>query len=903
MVKNYSLHDAFKSLEELDDKIIETSIIINGPLNENFSNSTSDNAAKGNVRVFNAKWDANDTFNDLPDEVFLELSDNELLDENIKKIIREKLGDEFGYLIESYDYEKISPKDASSSDSTKLTEETFSLNTDDGLKDIKEFEKEEDKEQPELTVVDTDANTIDEVASNTDAAGSFVFTCDRCGENIFRTLDDLKAVGYERIDDTLFKLKNKDVTKGEFYHCAKCGNDTFTGNKQIVLADVDSEVEGKPEEKVNSVEDVSAVEEPAKEDNLPEINNSDIVVEESLEKNITEEKEWLSDKIAKVLDDYGILYGDIVEYPEHRRCNIVGIDPEEWQEAEEAIKNELNLNVIVPPADHEEFDDELEVFEESLSAVLSPENIAEFRKHEFFKDFTESTVRKFISLYLEFIGEAGRKSDYKPTVEEVYNFITEEGLGLFALDNFNALNFYTFKKLGEQDPKFVKACKKYYPDAFYDDKWVEAIFKDIRKEDVENTLADVKKIYLSLDESLEEDIEIRPGSTTIVQKYKEFDSKQEAENFIISKEGYGEMNIRYIPKTKKYRVVWEEIDESLKEGFKKVINGKTFWSKDGEEWEECTQEEFDECGYKDITKQDEFDDVTITDIDEKSIDEAICNKLSSMYENFASYKTETAFLKDVENKIILEGKLTFTSNKEQQVKFILEAIESENNNIRFKLICEDFSDIDFEIKTKLTEGLLEASSAEKRAVLNGGKDLDDLIQGKAIARIKDPKARAAAVAAAKAGRPDAVKDFTGDRKEDQAAANYEKKALAMQKAGLTESDDDWKNPEDCSTLEEYDNFGLSDLEYNIKNNHILDAEEIEESDEADWDQDADGYVAHVCSIAAWGAPTSNEAEKRLLVDYIARNYPTKLKLIRRYLGNEYSSVELDPEVILETTNN
>ena len=113
----------------------------------------------------------------------------------------------------------------------------------------------------------------------------------------------------------------------------------------------------------------------------------------------------------------------------------------------------------------------------------------------------------------------------------------------------------------------------------------------------------------------------------------------------------------------------------------------------------------------------------------------------------------------------------------------------------------------------------------------------------------------------------------------------------------------WKNSEDCSTLEEYDNFGLSDLEYNIKNNHILDAEEIEESDEADWDQDADGYVAHVCSIAAWGAPTSNEAEKRLLVDYIARNYPTKLKLIRRYLGNEYSSVELDPEVILETTNN
>ena len=80
--------------------------------------------------------------------------------------------------------------------------------------------------------------------------------------------------------------------------------------------------------------------------------------------------------------------------------------------------------------------------------------------------------------------------------------------------------------------------------------------------------------------------------------------------------------------------------------------------------------------------------------------------------------------------------------------------------------------------------ITEASSAETRAFKNGGKDLDDLVQGKAIARIKDPKARAAAVAAAKAGRPDAAKAFTGDRKEDQAAAAFEKKAQAMADAGV-----------------------------------------------------------------------------------------------------------------------
>lgn len=70
---------------------------------------------------------------------------------------------------------------------------------------------------------------------------------------------------------------------------------------------------------------------------------------------------------------------------------------------------------------------------------------------------------------------------------------------------------------------------------------------------------------INKDDDLEEDIIIKPGSTTIKQVYKEFDSKQEAENFIISEEGYGEMNIRYIPKTNKYRVTWEEIDNSISE--------------------------------------------------------------------------------------------------------------------------------------------------------------------------------------------------------------------------------------------------------------------------------------------------------------------------------------------------
>ena len=84
---------------------------------------------------------------------------------------------------------------------------------------------------------------------------------------------------------------------------------------------------------------------------------------------------------------------------------------------------------------------------------------------------------------------------------------------------------------------------------------------------------------------------------------------------------------------------------------------------------------------------------------------------------------------------------------------------------------------------KCNESLEEASSAETRAYKNGGKDLDDLIQGKAIARIKDPKARDAAVAAVKAGRPEVAKQFYGDRKEGQAEVAFQDKAKTMADAG------------------------------------------------------------------------------------------------------------------------
>jgi len=85
----------------------------------------------------------------------------------------------------------------------------------------------------------------------------------------------------------------------------------------------------------------------------------------------------LCDEIAEVLDNYGIMYGDIVAN-EDGTVNIVGVSEDEWYDAQDAIYNELNYNVLVPDKDHEEFDDELIVtLDESCNKKSKRKNLKE----------------------------------------------------------------------------------------------------------------------------------------------------------------------------------------------------------------------------------------------------------------------------------------------------------------------------------------------------------------------------------------------------------------------------------------------------------------------------------------------------------------------------------------------
>lgn len=73
----------------------------------------------------------------------------------------------------------------------------------------------------------------------------------------------------------------------------------------------------------------------------------------------------LYDRVVEALDEYGILYGDVVDNGDGT-INIVGVDESEWDDVVMAIEDLLGLEVQVPSEDHEEFDDELVVIGESL---------------------------------------------------------------------------------------------------------------------------------------------------------------------------------------------------------------------------------------------------------------------------------------------------------------------------------------------------------------------------------------------------------------------------------------------------------------------------------------------------------------------------------------------------------
>ena len=143
--------------------------------------------------------------------------------------------------------------------------------------------------------------------------------------------------------------------------------------------------------------------------------------------------------------------------------------------------------------------------------------------------------------------------------------------------------------------------------------------------------------------------------------------------------------------------------------------------------------------------------------------------------------------------------------------------------------------------------MTEASSADKKAFKNGGEAYNDLINGTAIGMIKDPKARAAAVAALKAGRKDLLKAYIGDRHEKAAIDIINKKQNSMAAAGMTDE-----------SLKE-------DIAFDENGDETFTPEEQEEFDCDEWGNSNSGYDQyHHCG---WCEEIFPESEMRHEVDF------------------------------------
>ena len=128
------------------------------------------------------------------------------------------------------------------------------------------------------------------------------------------------------------------------------------------------------------------------------------------------EDETVTDIICNVLDDYGITYGDVVEYEETDTVNIVGVLPEEYDEVREAIETELDCEVSLPSG--EEYDDEIIVHISSLKESKKEEALKESNKEVM-------STEEFLAWH---DGEGGRNAS-SAVLDNIYKIFEENGDG------------------------------------------------------------------------------------------------------------------------------------------------------------------------------------------------------------------------------------------------------------------------------------------------------------------------------------------------------------------------------------------------------------------------------------------------------------------------------------------
>lgn len=217
-------------------------------------------------------------------------------------------------------------------------------------------------------------------------------------------------------------------------------------------------------------------------------------------------------------------------------------------------------------------------------------------------------------------------------------------------------------------------------------------------EDDNDDLFDALQNYPEL---IQNDEVIIPKGTRLIYTYTDADYKY------YELPEYGNMEIRILadeyPNFKKY-ITTSNDNESLKESVKDITittdDSKTIMTSDDEGKVTLTTEPVEQ--HKDdeviepltdeteaeIEANDGEEDIDIEDFDEESFDELGEGYFKNVYENVNSFKTSNITTKD--NKVIVEGVITFDNNVKKNTSFLFESANKTKNG-KYRFIGENLN--------------------------------------------------------------------------------------------------------------------------------------------------------------------------------------------------------------------
>ena len=83
----------------------------------------------------------------------------------------------------------------------------------------------------------------------------------------------------------------------------------------------------------------------------------------------------------------------------------------------------------------------------------------------------------------------------------------------------------------------------------------------------------------------------------------------------------------------------------------------------------------EKCEGKECKEEKKEKELKLESFDEDRFDKLVTRYLKETYSNVKSYKTTKAGLNDSTNKVVMEGMITFKSEKTKPTKFVFEAKE------------------------------------------------------------------------------------------------------------------------------------------------------------------------------------------------------------------------------------